>query len=215
MKLGLIGKKIGMSRVFAESGQSIPVTILDVSNNRIVQLKNEITDGYTAAQVAYGNKKVSKLTKAEAGHFSRAGVEAGEVIREFRLEDTELKTLELGEKINIKSFTVGDKVDVTGFTIGKGFAGTIKRHNFSSNRASHGNSKAHRKVGSIGMAQDPGRVFPGKKMSGRLGGQKNTTQNLEIIRLDDERGLIYIKGAVSGGKGGIVIVKPGVKQQNK
>lgn len=214
MKLGLIGKKIGMSRVFAESGQSIPVTILDVSNNRIVQLKNEITDGYTAAQVAYGNKKASKLTKAEAGHFSRAGVEAGEVIREFRLEDTELKTLELGEKINIKSFTVGDKVDVTGFTIGKGFAGTIKRHNFSSNRASHGNSKAHRKVGSIGMAQDPGRVFPGKKMSGRLGGQKNTTQNLEIIRLDDERGLIYIKGAVSGGKGGIVIVKPGVKQQN-
>lgn len=215
MKPGLVGKKIGMSRVFAESGQSIPVTILDVSDNRVVQIKNSKTDGYAAVQVTYGSQKANRITKAESGHFARAGVEAGIAVQEFRVDEATLKMLDLGQKIDISSFEIGEKVDVTGVTIGKGFAGTIKRHHFSSNRASHGNSKAHRKAGSIGMAQDPGRVFPGKKMSGRLGGQKNTTQNLEIARLDNERSLIYIKGAVSGAKGGIVVIKPGVKQQNK
>ena len=215
MKPGLIGKKIGMSRVFAESGQSIPVTVLDVSDNRIVQIKNEKTDGYSAVQVTYGNQKMNRITKAESGHFARAGVEAGVVVQEFRTDGATLKTFSLGQKIDIENFKLGEKVDVTGVTIGKGFAGTIKRHHFSSNRASHGNSKAHRKPGSIGMAQDPGRVFPGKKMAGRLGGQKNTTQNLEIVRLDNERCLIYIKGAVSGAKGSVVVIKPGIKQQNK
>lgn len=213
--LGMIGKKIGMTRVFAESGQSIPVTVLDVSNNRIVQIKTRNTDGYTAVQIAYGNQKAGRIKKAESGHFARAGVEAGRVIREFSVDTEEIKVLELGHEVSNKIFELGEKVDVTGVTIGKGFAGTIKRHHFSSNRASHGNSKAHRKPGSIGMAQDPGRVFPGKKMAGRLGGKKNTTQNLEIIRIDGERSLIYIKGAVSGAKGGVVLVRPGVKQQGR
>lgn len=213
--LGMIGKKIGMTRVFAESGQSIPVTVLDVSNNRIVQIKTKNTDGYTAVQIAYGNQKAGRIKKAESGHFARAGVEAGRVIREFSVDTEEIKVLELGHEVSNKIFELGEKVDVTGVTIGKGFAGTIKRHHFSSNRASHGNSKAHRKPGSIGMAQDPGRVFPGKKMAGRLGGKKNTTQNLEIIRIDGERSLIYIKGAVSGAKGGVVLVRPGVKQQGR
>ncbi len=215
MKLGMIGKKIGMTRVFAESGQSIPVTVLDVSNNRVVQVKSENTDGYTAVQITYGDQKAGRIKKSESGHFARAGVEAGRVIREFSVDSEEIKMFELGHKISNKIFGLGEKVDVTGFTIGKGFAGTIKRHHFSSNRASHGNSKAHRKPGSIGMAQDPGRVFPGKKMAGRLGGKKNTTQNLEIIRIDGERSLIYIKGAVSGAKGGVVLIRPGVKQQGK
>ncbi|MCC7135456.1 MAG: 50S ribosomal protein L3 [Nitrosomonas sp.] len=215
MMLGMIGKKIGMTRVFAESGQSIPVTVLDVSNNRIVQIKTKNTDGYTAVQIAYGNQKAGRIKKAESGHFARAGVEAGRVIREFSVDTEEIKVLELGHEVSNKIFELGEKVDVTGVTIGKGFAGTIKRHHFSSNRASHGNSKAHRKPGSIGMAQDPGRVFPGKKMAGRLGGKKNTTQNLEIIRIDGERSLIYIKGAVSGAKGGVVLVRPGVKQQGR
>ncbi len=213
--LGMIGKKIGMTRVFVESGQSIPVTVLDVSNNRIVQIKTRNTDGYTAVQIAYGNQKAGRIKKAESGHFARAGVEAGRVIREFSVDTEEIKVLELGHEVSNKIFELGEKVDVTGITIGKGFAGTIKRHHFSSNRASHGNSKAHRKPGSIGMAQDPGRVFPGKKMAGRLGGKKNTTQNLEIIRIDGERSLIYIKGAVSGAKGGVVLVRPGVKQQGR
>ncbi|MBK6619155.1 MAG: 50S ribosomal protein L3 [Nitrosomonas sp.] len=213
--LGMIGKKIGMTRVFVESGQSIPVTVLDVSNNRIVQIKTRNTDGYTAVQIAYGNQKAGRIKKAESGHFARAGVEAGRVIREFSVDIEEIKVLELGHEVSNKIFELGEKVDVTGITIGKGFAGTIKRHHFSSNRASHGNSKAHRKPGSIGMAQDPGRVFPGKKMAGRLGGKKNTTQNLEIIRIDGERSLIYIKGAVSGAKGGVVLVRPGVKQQGR
>jgi len=204
-----------MTRVFVESGQSIPVTVLDVSNNRIVQIKTRNTDGYTAVQIAYGNQKAGRIKKAESGHFARAGVEAGRVIREFSVDIEEIKVLELGHEVSNKIFELGEKVDVTGITIGKGFAGTIKRHHFSSNRASHGNSKAHRKPGSIGMAQDPGRVFPGKKMAGRLGGKKNTTQNLEIIRIDGERSLIYIKGAVSGAKGGVVLVRPGVKQQGR
>lgn len=214
MKPGLVGKKIGMTRVFSESGQSIPVTVLDVSNNRVSQIKSKQTDGYLAVQVTYGSQKVSRVTKAVSGHFASAGVEAGIVVKEFCTDEAVLKNLSLGQKIDIESFKLGEKVDVTGITIGKGFSGTIKRHHFSANRASHGNSKAHRKPGSIGMAQDPGRVFPGKKMAGRLGGKKNTTQNLEIIRLDSDRGLVYIKGAVSGAKGGIVVIKPGIKQQS-
>ncbi len=214
MKSGLVGKKVGMTRVFSESGQSIPVTVLDVSSNRVSQIKGKETDGYFAVQVTYGNRKVNGITRAMSGHFARAGVEAGGVVKEFLADEAALKNYSPGQKIGIENYRLGEKVDVTGMTIGKGFSGTIKRHHFSSNRASHGNSKAHRKPGSIGMAQDPGRVFPGKRMAGRLGGKKNTTQNLEIVRLDSDRGLVYIKGAVSGAKGGIVFIRPGAKQKN-
>ena len=191
MSLGLIGRKIGMTRIFTENGDSLPVTVIDVSNNRVTQIKKSTTDGYSALQLAFGKRRASRVNKSSAGHYSKAGVEAGSVIREFRVqEDEELNKFGLGVQIKHDIFTVGQKVDVSGITIGKGYAGVIKRHHFSSNRASHGNSKAHNKPGSIGMAQDPGRIFPGKRMSGHLGNVKRTIQNLEIIRIDKDRNLL-------------------------
>lgn len=215
MKVGLIGKKIGMTRIFTESGSSTPVTVLDVSNNRIVQIKTKSTDGYSAIQVAQGNCGKNRISKSMSGHFSKAGVEAGKFIKEFKVHDEITNLLQLGGEINLEAFEVGAKVDISGTTIGKGYAGTIKKHNFSSNRASHGNSRSHNVPGSIGMAQDPGRVFPGKKMTGRLGGVRCTVQNLEIVRVDKDKGLIFIKGSIPGAKGNGIIIRPGVKQINQ
>ncbi|MDP1605586.1 MAG: 50S ribosomal protein L3 [Rhodocyclaceae bacterium] len=211
MSLGLVGRKVGMTRIFAEDGSTVPVTVLDVSNNRVTQIKTPETDGYAAVQVAYGKRRVSRVTKAAAGHFAKAGVEAGTTLMEFRVAEERAVQFKLGEVLAASVFSVGQKVDVTGVSIGKGFAGAIKRHNFSSNRASHGNSRSHNAPGSIGMAQDPGRVFPGKRMAGHLGDVKCTTQNLEVVRIDEARQLLLIKGAVPGSRGGEVMVQPAVK----
>ena len=211
MSLGLVARKVGMTRIFTEDGQSIPVTVLEASANRVTQLKTPETDGYAAVQIGFGSRKPSRTTKALAGHFAKAGVTAARVLREFRVDPAELASLQLGQELSVTMFQPGQKVDVTGRSIGKGFAGAIKRHNFSSNRASHGNSRSHNVPGSIGMAQDPGRVFPGKRMSGHLGAVKRTTQNLEIARVDAERGLLLVKGAVPGSRGGSVVVTPAVK----
>lgn len=212
MSLGLIGQKLGMTRVFTENGDSLPVTIIDVAKNRVTQIKTQESDGYSAVQLAFGKRRSIRVNKPLTGHYSKAGVEAGGIIREFRVNsDEELSQIENGSPVEIDIFQEGQKVDISGITIGKGYAGTIKRHNFSSNRTSHGNSKAHRKPGSIGMAQDPGRIFPGKKMSGQMGDVKRTIQNLEIIRVDRERNLLLIKGAIPGSKGGKVIIRPSVK----
>ena len=211
MSLGLVGRKVGMTRIFAEDGASVPVTVLDVSNNRVTQIKTPEVDGYSAVQVAYGERRASRVTKAIAGHMAKAGVEAGSVLREFRLSAEQIASYKAGDVISVEIFAVGQKVDVVGTSIGKGFAGAIKRHNFSSQRASHGNSVSHNAPGSIGMAQDPGRVFPGKRMAGHLGAVKSTVQNLEVVRVDVERGLLLIKGAVPGHDGGDVIVRPAVK----
>lgn len=214
MSLGLVGRKIGMTRIFTENGDSLPVTVIDVSNNRVTQIKKPEKDGYSAVQLSFGEKRSSRVNKASAGHFAKAGVEAGSILREFRVnKDEDLNQLENGMVIKNDIFTVGQKVDVSGITIGKGYAGVIKRHHFSSNRASHGNSKAHNKPGSIGMAQDPGRIFPGKRMSGHLGNVKRTTQNLEVIRIDTERSLLLIKGAIPGPRNGNVIVRPSIKEK--
>ncbi len=211
MSLGLVGRKIGMTRFFTEDGVAVPVTVVDVSNNRVTQIKTQQTDGYAALQVTFGTRRASRVTKQQAGHFAKAGVEAGSVVREFNIADSEVSNYSLGKHISVDIFQVGQKVDVAGVTQGKGFSGAIKRHHFSSNRASHGNSLSHNSAGSIGMAQDPGRVFPGKKMAGHLGAVTRTTQMLEIVRIDAERQLLLIKGAVPGSKGGNVIVRPGVK----
>lgn len=211
MSLGLIGRKIGMTRVFTENGDSLPVTVIDISNNRVTQLKRIDSDGYCAVQVAFGSKRSNRISKPIAGHFSKAAVEAGAILKEFRVSESELDQFNIGMTINSNIFKVGQKVDISGTTIGKGYAGTIKLHHFSSNRSSHGNSKAHRKPGSIGMAQDPGRVFPGKKMSGHMGNVRRTTQNLEIIRIDEEKKLLLVKGAVPGFKGNNVLVLPSIK----
>jgi large subunit ribosomal protein L3 len=203
-----------MTRIFTENGDSLPVTVVDVAGNRVTQIKTSDTDGYSAVQVAFGVKRPIRVNKPLAGHFSKAGSEAGSSMKEFRVtSDEEVKQLTLGSVVEIDIFQVGQKVDVSGTTIGKGYAGSIKRHHFSSNRSSHGNSKAHRKPGSIGMAQDPGRIFPGKRMSGHLGNEKRTTQNLEIIRIDKDRNLLLIKGAVPGSKGGEVIISSSVKSK--
>jgi large subunit ribosomal protein L3 len=211
MSLGLVGRKIGMTRIFTDDGTSLPVTVLDVSNNRVTQIKSASTDGYSAVQVAYGTRRASRVTKAAAGHFAKAGVEAGSVLKEFTATPEQLASLTLGGKIGVDLFQVGQIVDVTGVTIGKGYAGTIKRHHFKSGRASHGNSKSHNVPGSIGMAQDPGRVFPGKRMTGHLGDVQRTVQNLQIVRIDVERQLLLVRGAVPGAPGGDVIVRPAVK----
>jgi large subunit ribosomal protein L3 len=211
MSLGLVGRKIGMTRIFTDDGTSLPVTVLDVSNNRVTQIKSASTDGYSAVQVAYGTRRASRVTKAAAGHFAKAGVEAGSVLKEFTATPEQLASLTLGGNIGVDLFQVGQKVDVTGVTIGKGYAGTIKRHHFKSGRASHGNSKSHNVPGSIGMAQDPGRVFPGKRMTGHLGDVQRTVQNLQIVRIDAERQLLLVRGAVPGAPGGDVIVRPAVK----
>lgn len=211
MSLGLVGRKVGMTRIFAEDGRSIPVTVLDVSNNRVTQIKTPETDGYAAVQVAFGSRRASRVSKSLAGHYAKAGVEAGSVLKEFTVEADKLAALKPGDVVAADIFAVGQMVDVTGTSIGKGFAGAIKRHNFSSNRASHGNSISHNAPGSIGMAQDPGRVFPGKRMAGHLGAVTCTTQSLEVVRVDVERQLLLVKGAVPGSKGGDVIVHPAVK----
>ena len=211
MSLGLVGRKIGMTRIFTDDGTSLPVTVLDVSNNRVTQIKSASTDGYSAVQVAYGVRRASRVTKAAAGHFAKAGVEAGSVLKEFTAAPAVLGSLQAGGMLGVDLFKVGQKVDVTGVTLGKGYAGTIKRYHFKSGRASHGNSKSHNVPGSIGMAQDPGRVFPGKRMTGHLGDVQRTVQNLEIVRIDADRQLLLVKGAIPGSKGGDVIVRPAVK----
>ena len=211
MSLGLVGRKVGMTRIFAEDGRTIPVTVLDVSDNRVSQIKTIETDGYAAVQVAYGKRRASRITKPVAGHLAKAGVEPCRGIKEFRVAAEQAGGMSAGDAIGADLFQVGQKVDVTGVTIGKGFSGPIKRHNFSSNRASHGNSISHNSPGSIGMAQDPGRVFPGKRMAGQYGNVQRTTQGLEIVRVDVERQLLLVKGAVPGAKGGDVVVRPAVK----
>jgi len=208
MKLGLVGRKIGMTRVFTDDGDTIPVTVVDVSNNRITQIKTPETDGYTAVQLTFGKRRASRVLKPAAGHFAKEGVEAGRTLREFRVEAAELGALKPGEVVAAGIFQAGQMVDVTGISQGKGFTGVIKRHNFSSNRASHGNSVSHNKPGSIGMAQDPGRVFPGKRMAGHMGAVRRTVQNLEIVRIDVERQLLLIRGAVPGSRGGDLLVRP-------
>ena len=210
-KLGLVGRKIGMTRIFTEEGESIPVTVLDVSGNRVTQVKTEESDGYNAIQVAFGAKKPSRVSKPLAGHYAKAGVEAGEMLKEFHIDAGKLADIKVGSTLSVEMFSVGQKVDVTGVTIGKGFAGAIKRHHFSSNRASHGNSVTTRAPGSIGNRQDPGRVFPGKRMAGHLGDAQRTTQNLVVARVDVERQLLLVRGAVPGAKGGKIVVRPAVK----
>ena len=211
MSLGLVGRKVGMTRIFAEDGASIPVTVLDVSNNRVTQVKTPETDGYAAVQVAFGKRRASRVIKPLAGHVAKAGVEAGHVLKEFRVEPDQLSGFKPGDQVAVTIFAEGQKVDVTGTSIGKGFQGGIKRHNFSSQRASHGNSISHNAPGSIGMAQDPGRVFPGKRMAGHLGAVTCTQQGLTIVRVDAERQLLLVKGAVPGAKGSDVVVRPAVK----
>jgi len=211
MSLGLIGRKVGMTRIFTDEGASIPVTVLEVIPNRVTQVKTVATDGYTGLQVAYGERRASRINKALTGHYAKAGVAAGAGIKEFNVAEDVLANFQVGGNVAVDIFSVGQLVDVTGTSIGKGFAGAIKRHNFSSNRASHGNSRSHNVPGSIGMAQDPGRVFPGKRMPGHLGDAKVTTQNLEIVRVDVERNLLLIKGSVPGSKGGNVVVRPAIK----
>jgi len=211
MSLGLVGRKVGMTRIFADDGTAIPVTVLDVSNNRITQIKTPDTDGYSAVQVAYGTRRASRVAKAQAGHYAKAGVEAGSVLNEFTTTPEKLAELKVGSTLSVEMFAVGQKVDVSGTTLGKGFSGVIKRHHFSSNRASHGNSKSHNVPGSIGMAQDPGRVFPGKRMAGQLGNVNRTAQLLEVARIDAARQLILVKGAVPGAKNGTVVVRPSAK----
>ena len=211
MSLGLIGRKVGMTRLFTDEGEAIPVTVIDVSDNRVAQVKTQATDGYDAVQLAHGTRRASRITKAMAGHFAKAGVMAGNALNEFRVESEKLAEMKPGQVVGVDVFTAGQKVDVQGVSIGKGYAGTIKRYHFASGRASHGNSRSHNVPGSIGMAQDPGRVFPGKRMTGHLGDVTRTVQNLVIALVDAERNLIMVKGAVPGAPGGKVIVTPAVK----
>jgi len=214
--LGLLGRKVGMTRIFNDDGESVAVTVLEVSDNRVTQIKTAETDGYAAVQLAHGVRKPSRIRKPQAGHFAKAGVQGGSALREFRLKETEKAAAALGElkvgiTLGVDQFEVGQKVDVTGVTIGKGFSGAIKRHHFSSNRASHGNSVSTNAPGSIGMRQDPGRVMPGKRMAGHLGDVRRTTHNLVIARIDAQRQLLLVRGAVPGARGGSVIVRPAVK----
>ncbi len=214
MTMGLVGRKCGMTRVFTDDGVSIPVTVIEAQPNQITQVKTVESDGYSALQVAAGGRKASRVSKSEAGHFAKAKVEAGDLMAEFRLDSAdgpEDEEFELGQEIKVDLFAEGQKVDVIGTTIGKGFAGTVKRHNFHMQDATHGNSLAHRAPGSIGQNQTPGRVFKGKKMSGHMGNVRRTAQNLEVVRVDAERNLLLIKGAVPGHSGGRVVVRPAVK----
>ncbi|GAA0808073.1 50S ribosomal protein L3 [Cupriavidus sp. H18C1] len=211
MSLGLVGRKVGMTRIFTDDGEAIPVTVIEVGDNRVTQIKTDETDGYTAVQVTFGARRASRVTKPLAGHLAKAGVEAGEVIKEFRVDAAKAAELQAGGTLSVDLFAVGQKIDVQGVTIGKGYAGTIKRYHFASGRATHGNSRSHNVPGSIGMAQDPGRVFPGKRMTGHLGDVTRTVQNLVIAKIDAERKLLLVKGAIPGSKGGKVIVTPAVK----
>jgi large subunit ribosomal protein L3 len=211
MSLGLVGRKVGMTRVFTDDGAAIPVTVLDVGGNRVTQIKTPATDGYSAVQVAYGKRRASRVTKPAAGHLAKAGVEAGVVLKEFQVPADDLAKFKAGDVVGVDTFSVGQLVDVTGTTKGRGFSGVIKRHNFSSNRASHGNSRSHNTPGSIGMAQDPGRVFPGKRMAGQYGNVTRTTQLLKVVRVDTERGLLLIKGCVPGADDGLIVILPSAK----
>ena len=211
MAIGLVGRKVGMTRVFQEDGASVPVTVIEVTANRVTQVKTEETDGYRALQVTAGTKKANRVTKPLAGHFAKAGVEAGRGLWEFRLEDGEGEEYAVGSEITVEIFADTKKVDVTGTSKGKGFQGAVKRWNFRTQDATHGNSLSHRAPGSIGQNQSPGRVFKGKKMAGQMGNKQITVQTLDVVRVDAERGLLLIRGAVPGAIGGDVIVKPAVK----
>ncbi len=215
MALGLVGRKAGMTRVFNEDGVSVPVTVVQVEPNRVTQVRSPEIDGYQAVQVTVGKRKASRVNKPMAGHFAKAGVEAGRGLWEFRLEDHDGEVPEVGSEIKVDLFETGQKVDVSGISKGKGFQGGVKRHNFRMQDATHGNSISHRAPGSIGQCQTPGRVFKGKKMAGHMGSEKVTVQTLEIVRVDSERGLLLIKGAVPGAPGGDVIVTPAIKLKNK
>jgi len=211
MAIGIVGRKCGMTRVFTEDGVSIPVTVIEVEPNRVTQLKTVETDGYRAIQITTGTRRASRVTKPMAGHYAKANTEAGRGLWEFRLDEGEGEDISVGAEIKAEIFEAGQDVDVTGTSIGKGFAGVIKRYNFAMQDATHGNSLAHRAPGSIGQNQTPGRVFKGKKMSGHMGNKKRSIQNLELVRVDAERNLLLIKGAVPGAAGGNVIVRPAVK----
>jgi len=214
-RLGLLGRKVGMMRIFTDDGDAVPVTVIDVSNNRVTQVKSVDTDGYTGVQVAFGTRKASRVIKPAAGHLAKAGVEAGTILKEFRVTPEIAAEYKPGAVVPVGLFEVGQLVDVQGTSIGKGFMGTIKRHNFSSQRASHGNSRSHNVPGSISMAQDPGRVFPGKRMSGHMGDETVTVQNLDIVRVDAERSLLLVRGAIPGSKNGHVVVRHAVKVKAK
>jgi len=211
MALGLVGRKVGMTRIFTDEGDALPVTVLDVSDNRIAQIKTPDRDGYAAVQVAFGKRRASRVRKPLAGHLAKAAVEAGHTLKEFRASAEELAKLKVGGKLGVELFKVGQKIDVQGTSLGKGFAGVIKRHHFSSNRATHGNSVTTNTPGSTGMRQDPGRVFPGKRMAGHLGNARRTVQNLVVVRIDAERQLILVKGSVPGYSGRDIVVRPAVK----
>ena len=213
--IGVVGRKAGMTRVFTEDGASVPVTVIEVAPNRVTQVRTEETDGYQAIQIAVGSRKASRVTKPEAGHYAKAGVEAGRKMMEFRLDDVEGETPEVGGELTVEMFEAGQKVDVCGTSKGKGFAGGVKRHNFKMQDATHGNSLSHRAPGSIGQCQTPGRVFKGKKMAGHMGNVKTTVQSLEVVRVDSDRNLILVKGAIPGATGGNVIVTPAVKFASK
>jgi large subunit ribosomal protein L3 len=211
MTIGLVGRKVGMTRIFTDDGVTQPVTVLDVSDNRVTQIKTAEKDGYAAVQVAFGKRRASRVRKPLAGHLAKAAVEAGRTLREFRAKPDELAGFKLGGKIGVEIFKVGQKVDVQGVTIGKGFAGVIKRHHFGGQNASHGNSISHRVPGSTGQNQSPAHVFPGKRMAGHLGDVRRTISNLEIVRIDAERQLLLVKGSVPGSNGRDVVVRPAVK----
>ena len=211
MAIGLVGRKCGMTRVFTENGESIPVTVIEALPNRITQVKTAESDGYRAVQVTTGTRRASRVTKPQQGHYAKAGVEAGRGLWEFRLEGEEGADFAPGGDITVETFTDGQTVDVIGTSIGKGFAGAVKRHNFRTQDATHGNSLAHRAPGSIGQNQTPGRVFKGKRMAGHMGNARTTAQNLTVVRVDVERNLLLVRGAVPGSKGGDVIVRPGKK----
>ena len=215
MTIGVIGRKAGMTRLFQEDGESIPVTVIEVTPNRVSQVKSTETDGYRAVQVAFGTRRASRVTKPMAGHYAKAGVEAGEVLREFRLETDEGTELEVGQEISVSIFEMGQKVDVRGVTKGRGFTGAIRRHHFSMQDATHGNSRSHRSAGSIGQNQTPGHVWKGKKMAGHHGADNRCQQNLEVVRVDVDRNLLLVRGGVPGPTGGRLIVLPSVKQKNK
>ena len=215
MAIGLIGRKVGMTRVFTEAGISVPVTVIEAEPNVVTQLRTTEKDGYNAFQVTTGSRKASRVNKAEAGHFAKAGVEAGRGLWEFRLEEGEGEDIAVGSGLKVDLFKEGQIVDVCGVSKGKGFQGGVKRHNFHMQDATHGNSLSHRAPGSIGQCQTPGRVFKGKKMAGHMGSERVTTQNIEVVRVDLERNLLLVKGAVPGANGGDVIVTPAVKMMSK
>ncbi|MBT2968496.1 MAG: 50S ribosomal protein L3 [gamma proteobacterium symbiont of Ctena orbiculata] len=215
MAIGVVGRKAGMTRVFTEQGESIPVTVIEVEPNRVTQLKSGETDGYLAIQVTTGSSKSSHVNKPASGHFAKAGVEAGRSVWEFRAEESDMEGIEVGSEIKADRFEAGQMVDVRGRSQGKGFQGGVKRHNFRTQDATHGNSLSHRAPGSIGQCQTPGRVFKGKKMAGQMGAVQRCQQNLEVVRVDAERNLLLVKGSVPGSRGGDLIVTPAVKMKNK